>query len=351
MSKLRMGIVGTGQRVCHHGGCVFTENAESDACDDIVELVALCDTRTDRVAEAKGVYEKQFGYAVDTYDDYETMYAEAGLDGVYVCGPNNLHHDMTVAALERGIHVLCEKPMETSLAKCDAMIAKAEETGKLLCFAMQMNYRSRYHKVKEIVESGRIGKPANAWCTEYRPTFAGMKDWVWQKESSGGAIVEKNCHHYDILDLWIQSEPTTVYATGNILKHTAPHGTPSEIVDNAWIVNDYACGARAMVGICFLANEGQGHKREFGLIGTEGRVFFDLSDNETLHVIYGDGTTEDIVDDAHLRGGVFRDFAESILNNQTPLVTPERARRSMLIPLAAEMSIDEKRMVDVKELA
>ena len=351
MSKLRIGIVGTGQRVCHHGGCVFTQNPEQDDCGDVMQLAALCDNRPERLAEAKAVYEQGFGYEIAAYENFEAMYDEAGLDGVYIAGPNGTHRDMTLPALERGLHVLCEKPMDLTLAKCNEMIAAAERSGKLLAFAMQMHYRVRYHKVRELIEQGAIGKPAMLWCTEYRPTFSAMKDWVWKKETSGGAIVEKNCHHYDILDLWVQSEPTTVFASGNIMKHHTPHGFESEIVDNAWIVNDYASGARAMVGICFLAEKAQGHEREFGVIGTEGKISFSLVDDETLHLTRGDASKEAFRMPGVLRGGLFRDFLDCMISGETPFVTAERARRSMLVPLAAERSMEEGRVVNVAELA
>lgn len=178
-----------------------------------------------------------------------------------------------------------------------------------------------------------------------------MKDWVWSKEASGGAIVEKNCHHYDIFNLWLESEPREVYASGGIAKHAVMSGTKSEIVDHAWVVNDYANGARAMLGICFLGAHGQKHRREFGVQGTEGRVFFSLDDGETLHLSRNDGETQTIRTDAVLRGGVFRDFLECARTGRTPLVTPEIARKSMVVPLAAEKSLEERRAVRVSEIA
>ena len=351
MKAARIGIVGTGQRVCHHGGCLFGDMAEDSGGEYPMKIAALCDHRPERLAEAKGVYEAHFGCQVATYEDYTEMFAKAGLDGVYIASPNDLHRDMTVAALESGIRVLCEKPMEVSLAKCDEMIAAVKRTGGILGFAMQMRYRRRYHKVREFIEQGMIGEPAMVWCTEYRETFAAMKDWVWEKRRSGGAIVEKNCHHYDILNLWVQSSPTTVYATGNIMKHRSPYGRASEIVDNAWVVNDFECGARALVGVCFLAGKPQGHVREFGVMGTEGKIFFSWVDGEHIHVQRSNGDTMDLKAEGVLRGGLCRDFVRCVHTGEQPLVTPEMARDSILVPLAAEKAIEEKRVVHVSELA
>ena len=346
MDRLRIGIVGTGQRVCSHDGVLFRE------CAQDVTLAGLCDNRPERLERAKAQYEATYGYAIPAYADYREMCDKAGLDAVMVAGPNHLHRDMAVAGLERGLHVLCEKPMDVTLARCDEMILAAEKAGRVLALGMQMHYRVRYHKARELIQQGVIGTPTMVWCTEYRGPFAETKDWVWEKEKSGGAIVEKNCHHYDILNLWLESDPTTVYATGGIAKHVHRSGKTSEIVDNAWILNDFASGARAMVGICFLAE--RGHYREFGVQGTEGKLFFSHADDEIIHVTLNNGARMRLdytgEPELLLRGGLFRDFVHCARTGETPLVTGEMGRRSLLVPLAAEKSIAEKRVVHVSEL-
>jgi len=344
MSKVRIGIVGAGQRVCNHGGCVFRN------CGRALQVAALCDVHSGRLSEAKRKYEQQFGYEIGTYADYVEMYEQAQLDGVYIAAPNYLHKDIAVAAFEHGLHVLCEKPLSVTLADCDAMIAASQKAGKVFGAAMQMHYRKRYHKVRELIDEGLVGHPAMLWCTEYRGPFPKAMSWVHRTEKSGGALVEKNCHHYDILNLWAQSDPTTVYASGNTLKHKVMGGERSEIIDNAWVVSDYASGARAMVGICFLGRD-KSHRREFGVQGTEGKVWFSSEDSEVIHFESTSGETEDFTINEDLRGGVFKDFVECMQTGKQPLVTPEMARRSLLVPLAAERSMREKRIVDVAELA
>jgi predicted dehydrogenase len=345
MSKLRIGIIGTGQRVCFHGGCTFKE------CKDLIEITALCDIKPERVEYAKKMYAQEFGYDSATYTDYRKMLDSEKLDGVYVSGPNDTHLEMTLACFDKGVHVLCEKPMEISLERCDRMIAAAKKKKLVLSMGMQMHYRERYHIVKRLINEGRVGKPAMVWCTEYRHPFVGMKDWVWDTSRSGGAIVEKNCHHYEIFDLWLNSLPTTVYATGNQMKHfNATGGGKSDIIDNAWVVNDYECGARGMVGICFLATNDNRHYREFGLHGTEGKITFSSADGEKIHWEHISGDTAEFVSNRDLEGGLFRDFCECVRTGRQPLVTGELARRSLLVPLAAEKSLVEKRVVNVDEL-
>ena len=344
MSKVRIGIIGTGQRVCSHGEVTFL--AAREEC----EVVALCDIKPDRLQEAKRVYEEAFEIPIATFADYGEMLAKTDLDGVYVAGPNDLHRDMTLAALEAGCHVLCEKPMETTLQKADDMAAAAVRRGKRLALGMQMHYWVHYHQIREMIDRGVLGDLVQVWCTEYRGPFMETKDWVWETERSGGAIVEKNCHHYDIMDLWVDSLPTTVYATGGIAKHHAPYGYTSEIIDNAWVLNEYENGVHGMLGICFTGVQGK-HRREFGIHGTRGRIFLTLDDEEAIHLTYDDGREEVLPRTwEKLRGGLWHDFADVVRTGCEPLVTPERGRRSLLVPLAAEKSIAEKRPVHVSEL-
>ena len=343
MKKLRIGIIGMGQRTCFHGGCVFVGEEE-------VQIAGICDNKADRLEYAEKMYREQFGYEVPGYLDYKRMYKDAELDGVFISSPNYIHKEMTIDALESGLPVLCEKPMELTLARSDEMIDAARRTGQLLGLGMQMHYRRRYHKVKEIINSGAIGKVAQIWCTEYRPPYIAMKDWVWDSKKSGGAIHEKNCHHYDIMNMWVQSKPTTVYATGGIIKHFEPWGYKSDIIDNAWILNDYENGAKGMVSICFLATHEQGHYREFGVHGTEGKIFFNTKEKEKINVTYSSGDTEVYDAPGVIRGGLWSDFLTCIRENKEMLVTPEMGRESLLVPMAAEISIQEKRIVHVDEL-
>jgi len=345
MDKVRIGVIGLGQRTCYHDG-----SASFSDCEDIVHIEAICDIDRERLECGKQVFEKCFGYKINTYTDYREMLEKSALDGVYVAAPNFLHAEMTLAALEKNIHVLCEKPMEISAKKCDAMIETAKKKNKILAIGLQMRYRRHYHKIKELIDSGLIGMPTMLWCMEYRGPFGQIKNWVWKKEKSGGAIVEKNCHHYDMFNLWLNdSQPTKVYASGSIVKHKVMYGMPAEVIDNAWVINDFACGARAMLGICFLGGR---HYREFGIYGTEGRIYFNSDDEETLHIELNNNDRIDYKVDVHskIRGGLFRDFAQSIIENRQPFVTGEIGKKSILVPLAAEKSIEEKRVVDISEI-
>lgn len=347
MNPLRLGVIGMGQRTVHHGWDGELRQAFEEA-PGLFEVAAICDNRPDRLAHAAGFLKDHVGVSPQSFPDYTQMLAEAGLDAVYIASPNHLHREMAVRCFEAGCDVLCEKPMATSLADADAMIAAARRHGRILALAMQMHYRKRYHRVAELIREGRIGEPVMAWCMEFRGPYAEIKDWVWETAKSGGALVEKNCHHADILDLFTDGRPLRVFATGGQKKYAEIYRRKSEIVDHAWINWECDNGVKGMIGISFV--QGERHEREFGVIGTEGKLKFDLTDGEKIHLTPNRGEKELIECPGELRGGMSVDFCHCVRTRETPLVTPERGRASLLVPLAAERSIAERRVVQVAEV-
>ena len=344
MKNVRLGIVGLGQRTLYHGLLPEVKRVKG------LTISALCEVREDRLKKGLEDYQRELGYAIPGFADIGKLLAAGVADAVFLATPNYTHRALTEQALAAGMDVLCEKPMATTVPDCDAMIAAARKHKRILALGMQMQYRKSYHKIMEMIEKGDLGEPAMLSCVEYRGPFIAMKDWVWKKEFSGGAIVEKNCHHYGLLDWWAKGKPVKVYASGNQKKHAFIHGVKSEIVDNAYVLADYDSGARSLVGICFLA-EGTHHFREFTVTGTEGHIWFNSTDGEVIHFINTrKGVKEDLKVTEVLRGGLLQDFTDCVRERREPLVTPEMGRASVLVPIAAERSIETGRPVEICEI-
>lgn len=344
VDSVRLGIVGLGQRTVYHGFLPEVKRCKG------VTISALCEIKEDRMKKALDDYQGELGYKIEAFTDFAEFLSAGVADAVYVATPNYTHREMTEQALAGGVDVLCEKPMATTLADCDAMIAAARKHRKILALGQQMNYRKRYHKVMELIDKGDLGEPTMLSCVEYRCPFKDTKEWVWQKQFSGGAIVEKNCHHYGLLDWWAKGKPTRVYASGNQKKLSTVHGYKSEIIDNAYVLADYDSGARSLVGICFLSSKEE-HFREFTVTGTEGRIWFNNLDGEVIHFQNTHKhVKEDFKINEDLRGGMLQDFVDCVRERREPLVTGEIGRASLLIPLAAERSIESGRAVEMSEI-
>jgi predicted dehydrogenase len=160
------------------------------------ELIACCDIKKDRADETA---EK---YGVKAYYDYEEMLDCEKLDAVHICLPHYLHCKVAIAAFERGVNVLTEKPMDVDLESAEKAVAKAKEKGVQFGVIFQCRYNNAAQLVKKAVESGRLGRiiSARSTLTWTRPdVYYAESDWkgTWDKE--GGGVVIGDCPGYDCI--------------------------------------------------------------------------------------------------------------------------------------------------------
>lgn len=175
-------------------------------------------------AEIVAIASRTLGHAEDTaarhaipaaYDDYRQMLREVHPDVVSVCTPNAFHVEPAVAALEAGAHVLCEKPVATSLADATAMFDAAERAGRLLLVGQNARFAAVHQAARELVASGRLGTVYYAETAAMRRR--GVPTWGvfhLSEYSGGGPVFDLGVHVLDAL-LWIMGNPrvTAVSAT------------------------------------------------------------------------------------------------------------------------------------------
>src|SRR5262245_19286552 len=147
---LRWGLIGCGDIARRN---VAPALRDLPGCD----LVAVARARSDRAAE----FAREFG-ARKWYERWQDLVNDSDIDAVYVATPVYLHADQTIAAAERGKHVLCEKPMAMNVEECDRMIDACSANGVRLGIAYYRHFYPAVARIKEIIESGEIGKPAIA---------------------------------------------------------------------------------------------------------------------------------------------------------------------------------------------
>ncbi|MEB9020314.1 Gfo/Idh/MocA family oxidoreductase, partial [Bacillus cereus] len=145
MNILKVGIIGCGSIAQHRHLPEYEANP-------YVQIVAVCDSNKKR---AKEIANK---YGVNMYTDYNELINYEELDAVSVCTPNHLHAAISIAALQAGIHVLCEKPIATSKADAEMMIGAAEKSGKKLMIGHNQRFVASHQKAKQLIKSGAIGK-------------------------------------------------------------------------------------------------------------------------------------------------------------------------------------------------
>ena len=140
-------------------GAAFSADLHMDGysrCTDIAEIVAICDKDVSRINSLAERYRLK---GFKSYDNFETAIAEVDCDLVDICMPNFLHHDVAIAALKNGRHVIVEKPLATTVEDAIAMIAAAEKAGKKMYYAEDWLFAPAINKALAIIDEGAIGKP------------------------------------------------------------------------------------------------------------------------------------------------------------------------------------------------
>lgn len=334
--KLRIGIIGC-------GGIANGKHMPSLAKLPQVEMVAFCDIIEERATKAAAEYGVE---GADTYLDYRELLEDDSIDVVHVCTPNNSHSEITVAALEAGKHVMCEKPMAKTAAEARLMVETAEKTGKKLSIGYQNRFRDDSQYLYEACRRGELGEIYMAKAKAIRrravPTWGVFLD---KEKQGGGPLIDIGTHALD-LTLWMMDNYRPKYAVGTIYhklnkrenaanawgpwdpkKFTVEDSAfgfivmedgATVILESSWALNTLLDGE----GRTILCGTEGGADMEDGLRinGEEyGRLFTKKPALHTGGVAFFDGKSEtDAEREARL-------WIESILNDTEPVVLPEQA--------------------------
>jgi myo-inositol 2-dehydrogenase / D-chiro-inositol 1-dehydrogenase len=296
------------------------------------------------------------GDQLQAFEDWRDVLNVDGLDAVIVALTNDQHHAAAMAAFAAGKHVLCEKPLGLTIAQCDDIIAAAESTGKVLQIGHEMRHQGLYQKMKSMVEAGDVGDPRIMWCREYRGPM--RPGWRSSETLTGGMLLEKNCHHFDLFNWILDAPPVRVSAFGgkDVL-------TDRELLDNAQVLVEYEGGRRAVLEICLFAPTGG--DCEIGIVGSGGRID---TKNQAIHLEYhrfdpAEHMSEQVPDPDDEAG--FKDasgrvdrgikaelshFLDCCRTGATPLNDGKSARLNVAVCLAAQESIRRGEVVTIAEM-
>jgi len=215
---LKYAIVGVGGRHAMFRRAITETHAEGN------ELVALCDVNETRLALSAGKVPRK-GNGIATYDaaEFGRMVAEQQPDTVIVTTPDYLHHEYIVAALKAGRNVMTEKPMTVDLGKLREILEAQRESGKKVTVTFNYRYTPARTQLKDLLLSGVIGDITAVDFRWYLDRVHGadyFRRWHRYKEKSGGLLVHKSTHHFDLMNWWVASTPKTVSALGKRVFYT-----------------------------------------------------------------------------------------------------------------------------------
>ncbi len=339
MQKIRVGVIGCGSIAKHRHLPEYNQNKH-------VEIVAVCDIVEERVNEFADQYKAK------AYTNYEELLTNLDIDAVSVCTPNYLHAPISIAALNAGKHVLCEKPMATSREEAENMIEASQKNNKKLMIAHNQRFVPSHQKARQLIANGEVGK-----IYSFRSAFGhggperwsadGEDSWFFKKaEAFIGAMGDLGVHKTDLLRFLFDEEFVEV---GAFVETSAKEN--ADVDDTA---------------VCLL-------KTESGIIGTLAASWSYVSKEDNSTIIYGEKAILRLEDDpnhslivqykngevvkyelggiqTNESGGqkntqVIDQFVNSILHNTEPPVTGEEGMKSLQVVLSALESNETKRIV------
>lgn len=200
---------------------MFTEAILKDH-RDVAQLVGLCDVNHARMAYHNATFHTEFGVdPVPEYDaeQFDSMIAITKPDVVIVTTIDRTHHKYIIRAMDLGCDVISEKPMTTDVEKCRAILEAIERTGRKLTVTFNYRYAPSRSKVKELLASGAIGQVTSVhfeWLLDTQHGADYFRRWHRDKRNSGGLMVHKATHHFDLVNWWLGSSPETVFGFGRL---------------------------------------------------------------------------------------------------------------------------------------
>ncbi len=214
--RKRYVLVGTGGRAEFFWGSLVKDYNETS------ELVAFCDINTIRMNYSNKLLQEKYNHpAVDTYraDQFEDMIREKKPDYVIVTTIDRTHHHYIIRAMELGCDVISEKPMTVDEEKCQEILDAVKRTGRNLRVTFNYRYAPHNTKIRELIRDDVIGEVYSVhfeWLLNTQHGADYFRRWHRDKRNSGGLLVHKSTHHFDLVNFWLGTQPSKVFAMGGL---------------------------------------------------------------------------------------------------------------------------------------
>jgi len=344
-----------------------------------VKVRAICDPDARSIAKAL----EKWAPAPRVYEDHRELSAASDVDWVMIASWNCFHREQTIAALEAGKHVFCQKPLATTLDDCAAMLAAWRQSGRMFNIGFTLRYSPHYRRIKQLLDEGAVGQIVSMEFNETIGFNHGgyiMGDWRRLRQYAGTHLLEKCCHDVDLVNWMVGSRARRVASFGGLdffkpenLRHMDrigpdkngrpayqtwpglvrlnPFTSDKDIVDNQVAILEYENGVRAT----FHTNCNAGlPERRMYILGTEGALRADLGEGAIqVQRIGFDTQCEDISTetDAKGHGGgdavLSQELVDSMLEGKPPSVGMEEGARSAVTCFAIDDAMDQGRVIDV----
>ena len=338
---VKVGMIGAGFVSDLHAYAFqhFVPNAE------LVAVAAL--DQADEFAKQRGI-----PYA---FSDYREMLKMKELDVITIAIPNYLHCQAAVDIARAGKHIICEKPLCTTLEEADTMLEAAQKAGVLLLYAEELLFAPKYVRAKQLITEGAIGEPFLAKQSEEHP--GPHMPWFWDvNRSGGGVMLDMGCHSIEYTR-WVLGKPKVKSVTA--FMGTFVHQDRTQGEDHSYAIIEYEGNKVAMIENSWAKGGGVDDRCE--IYGKKGHTRADLLRGSSLLTYSEEGYGYAVEKAGQTKGYTFTMFEEvwnygfpqemqhfvnCVLGTETPMETGQDGRDVLEIMYAAYQSAGEGRRID-----
>ena len=354
---INLGIIGFGLNGLGH--CLGFDRL-SDC-----QIIAVADSNKKQLEMSGAVFKKS---SPKLFTNYKDLLKLPDVHAVVIATSTHFHSKITIDALKAKKDVFLEKPIAPNIEETDEVIKALAMTDRILQIGLVYRYSNLYRTLAHLIEKEIFGNVMMCYCKEYRDNFP--NHWFFDQTKSGGAILDKNCHHFDLFNWFIRSPPKNVFAMGSqhVIKtahkincsYSMHQGEIIEnptIIDHANVLIEYENGAKGNLGLCMYETQPI-EGLEIGIIGDKGA--WALAKKDAKLIIAGGpiGKLEEVdIDFYSDNEGIDhigcqterREFLECIKTRKQPYANLLIGREACVVSLAAEKSIKEGRVVSISE--
>ena len=358
MKKIKYGIIGA--------GTMAREHILNISLIDNAEVVAIADPNKDSLNQCKEILKTEVSY----FTNHLEMIKENNVDVYLISTPNFTHIQILKDVIKTKKHILVEKPLCTNTKDCLEIKNLTIGYPSVFWIGMEYRYMPPVSKFINEIHNNKIGDLKTLTIREHRfPFLKKVENWNRFEENTGGTLIEKCCHFFDLMRLIIRSDPLSVYASGgqdvNHLDEVY-NGKKPDIIDNAYVIVNFENGARSLLELCMFA-ENSDMQEELVATGNKGKIETSVPSNESgktssnLRIGMREGKThienievdKKIIEAGHHHGSTYYEhlaFLKTIENSSNPEVSIDDGLISVAVGEAAEQSIKQGRLINLKEI-
>lgn len=346
------GVIGTGLMGQEHMRCLQHVQGAN--------LVAVADPVERSRDWAKSVLH-EIGSQARVYERWEEMVERESLDAVIIATPNFTHYQIIDELMQTDLGLMIEKPLCTTLDDARDVHKRASKRQALTHVGLEYRYMPPVARFIERAHRGDIGAVHSLSIREHRfPFLPKVGDWNRFNQYTGGTLVEKCCHFFDLMRLILKQEAVRVFASaGQDVNHLDERydGRTPDIIDNALVIVEFNRGARAVLDLCMFA-EGSQEQEEVSLVGSEGKLEVCIPGGTvTLSPRDKSGPIDEHIPVAaelmkagHHHGATvyhLRAFHQALVSGEAAPIGTLDGLRSVQIGLAAQQSVETGQAIDL----